>query len=595
MKTICIIDSGYNKEINIDGLNIIGEIGIKRADNGDVVIENDATDQIGHGTAILSIIHKYCINVNIFLIKVFYDELTCDEEILVKAIEYVYDNIDCDILNISCGISLLKARVTLINICNRLSQRNTLIVSAFDNNGSISYPAGFSSVIGVDSDPICKKHSDIVCVQNSIVDVFGYGGTQRVPWLEPKYIFVSGASYACAHISSILFNSDCKNKNDAISFLTLLSRDNIIINNQADYNNCISNISSAAVILFNKEIHSLARFSSLLTFSLFGIYDFAKLGNVNRKISSYLNDDEVRIKNIDDLPWNGEFDTVIIGHIGEISGLYSGDILKKIIDNCIKYKKNIYSFDSLDMYKPLFEDRIEVNWPKLTSSSKNNFGKLYSISKPVLGVFGTSASQGKFSLQLYLRNMFIDNGYSIGQIGTEPSSLLFGMDDVVHFGYGSEFKTNGFEFVKLLNEKINNIQSKDVDIIIVGSQSNTIPYAILNEKYLTIPQIEFLFGVNPDRVILCINPHDDISYVKRTISAIESLVDCKVIALVLYPLGYYNIWSFGGTKNVLNDFQVREVKSYFSMETNLPCLTLGQKEDMIQLFDIVINSFEKGE
>lgn len=31
------------------------------------------------------------------------------------------------------------------------------------------------------------------------------------------------------------------------------------------------------------------------------------------------------------------------------------------------------------------------------------FGKLYKFSKPVVGVFGTSSKQGKFTLQLYMR------------------------------------------------------------------------------------------------------------------------------------------------------------------------------------------------
>lgn len=591
MKKICIIDSGYNKEINLDGITIIGEVGIKQAENGDITIENDATDQIGHGTAILSIISRYCTNISVFIIKVFYDELTCDEKVLIRAIEYVYQNIQCDIINISCGISLLIDKVSLENLCYKLSKRNTMIVSAFDNNGSISYPAAFSSVIGVDSDPICKKHSDLVCVQNSIIDVFGFGGTQRVSWLDPRYIFVSGASYACAHVTSILCNSDSNNKIDAMSFLSKEAQNNLILNKQIDLNDYSFHISSAAVILFNKEIHSIAKFKSLLSFDLFGIYDYAKLGNVNRKISSYLTDEIITIQDIKNLPWDGNFDTIIIGHIGKISDILNRDLLKEIIQNCIKYNKKIYSFDSLEEYRSIFKNKIEVYWPKISSSVENNFGKMYTISKPVLGIFGTSASQGKFTLQLYLRKIFIDNGYNIGQIGTEPSSMLFGMDDIVHFGYNSDYKPNGFDFVKSLNEKLNKIQSKDVDIIIVGSQSNTVPYAILNEKYLTIPQIEFLFGVNPDRVILCINPHDDIIYVKRTICAIESLADCKVISLVMYPLGYTDMWSFGGAKKLLSDSFIKEKKLYFYRETNLPCFILGEDEEMNSLFDTIINNF----
>lgn len=67
------------------------------------------------------------------------------------------------------------------------------------------------------------------------------------------------------------------------------------------------------------------------------MFDFAKLGNVNRKIESYLTDEVISIQNIDDLSWDGNFDTVIIGHLREISDIYRRDLLKNIIEYCIKY------------------------------------------------------------------------------------------------------------------------------------------------------------------------------------------------------------------------------------------------------------------
>lgn len=51
---------------------------------------------------------------------------------------------------------------------------------------------------------------------------------------------------------------------------------------------------------------------------------------------------------------------------------------------------------------------------------------LYRISTPVLAVCGTSSKQGKFTLQLELRKRFCEMGYKVGQIGTEPNSLLLG-------------------------------------------------------------------------------------------------------------------------------------------------------------------------
>lgn len=594
-KTMCIIDSGYNKDSISTDTNIIGEIGVRRLDNGRIEFENDASDQIGHGTAVLSIISQYSKNANIFIIKIFYDELCCDEEILEIALEYIYNNIDCGILNISCGTCLLENIDALEGILSKLSKKDILVVSAFDNNGSISFPACFSSVIGVDSDPICKKHDDIVYVKNSIIDIFGFGGTQRVPWLEPKYIFVSGASFACAHISSILYNSNCLIKKDAMSYLKMNCIENITFDTIVDSTNIIPNISKAAIIPYNKEIHSLIKFNKLLNFSLLGIYDFAKLGNVNRQVKTYLSDEVINVQNINNLPWDDCFDTLIVGHLNEISQILKRDLYKDIIELCIEHKKNIYSFDPLDKYITLYENKIDVNWPRLVPTNGNHFGKLYSIAKPILGVFGTSSSQGKFTLQLFLRNMFKKRGYNVGQIGSEPSSLLYGMDYAIHFGYNGNLRLGRFEFIEIVNNMLNEIQIKGIDIIIAGSQSNTIPYAVLNEKYLTIPQIDFLFGLNPDRIILCVNPHDDLAYIKRTISALESLVECKIIAIVIFPMGYEGKWTFGGAKKMLSNKQLENVKMYLSQEIKLPCFILGEDKEMDKLFDIIINSFTQGD
>lgn len=65
---------------------------------------------------------------------------------------------------------------------------------------------------------------------------------------------------------------------------------------------------------FNKEVHSLVKFSESLSFELQDIYDCKYLGNI---VSGLLNDTletDYIIKDIEKLNWEDEFDTVIIGH-----------------------------------------------------------------------------------------------------------------------------------------------------------------------------------------------------------------------------------------------------------------------------------------
>lgn len=94
-------------------------------------------------------------------------------------------------------------------------------------------------------------------------------------------------------------------------------------------------------------------------------------------------------------------------------------------------------------------------------------GKLYRISKPILCEVGTSSKQGKFSLQLAISEQLVKFSYNIGQLGAEPSSLLFGMDECFHFGYSSDCNLPIDNIVSYVNQ----ISQKDSDIIISGCQS----------------------------------------------------------------------------------------------------------------------------
>ena len=135
-----------------------------------------------------------------------------------------------------------------------------------------------------------------------------------------------------------------------------------------------------------------------------------------------------------------------------------------------------------------------------------------------------------------LRDKFVKDGYRVSQLGTEPSGYLFGFEYVYPMGYNSTVYVQGNEAVGVLNNIMHKLEMRSSDIIIVGSQSGTIPRVNYNLKYLSVAQLEFLLGTQPDIVILCINIHDDISYIEKTRNFIESICNGRVIAYCLSPL-----------------------------------------------------------
>ena len=179
---IAIIDSGTK-----DYENITKGYNFRVKGDNEIIIENNFHDTYGHGTAVYSIIKKNNEECNYYIFKVIDQNDTIDEKIICTALEYIFNNLDIDIINMSLGtVSLSDDR--MYNICKRLYDKGVILVSAFDNEGAISYPAAFDCVIGVDGSDLCRKVDDFIFYEDKILNVAAKGGMQRVKWCEPDNI-----------------------------------------------------------------------------------------------------------------------------------------------------------------------------------------------------------------------------------------------------------------------------------------------------------------------------------------------------------------------------------------------------------------------
>lgn len=485
----------------------------------------------------------------------------------------------------------------MYNICKKLTDKGVILVSAFDNSGAISYPAAFENVIGVISGPNCKKSSDFEYMDDTVVNVGAKGGIQRIAWKEPNYILMGGNSFACAYVTAQtvkLINSGLKTRDDILSSI----KNEAINRYESDMRENKSpklnfSIKKAVIFPFNKEMHSIIRYSRLLNFDVVGVYDSKYSPSLGSMTTEILKDDSVlkiKIDNVKNLKWDS-FDTLIIGHTDKLSSLVNQDQLKKeLIETALFNKKNVYSFDELDEYNNV----SNIYFPTVNKSDLplNRFGMLYRISKPIVSIFGTSSKQGKFTLQLKMREILLKQGYSVGQIGTEPSSLLFGMDYVFPMGYNSSVHIDGYDTIRYLNHIVNDLCVKEKDIILVGSQSGTIHYDTGNITMFCVPQYEFLLGTQPDISILCVNPYDDIEYIRRTINFIQSVIDCKIISIVVFPMDIHDNWAGAyGAKKKLEKNKFIEIKSNLTKNFNIPIYNLDNNSDIDELVNLIINFF----
>lgn len=548
-----------------------------------------------HGTAIAGILSQ-TIPKDIEIMNFdIYDPIN-DKQFsnLLSALEFVYNFIECDIINMSLGTRLHDER--LFNLCKKLYAKGIFLVSAFDNAGAISYPAAYDFVIGVDVSPKVKKKYEYVWVENSLVNIRGMGGLQRVAWADGLYTINQGSSFAAPHITGIIMKHIYQKVPNVVGVLKenavyVYKNSNEDVMEKSGFGNVGKKV---AIFPFNKEMHALVNYPELLNFEIVKVFD-SKYSNCLGK--SVGKDARYIVEDIRKCEWDN-FDTIIIGHLSELELLTKSELKKGILKQCLQNNVSVYVYDDIGIDFEIISKFREKNLDIMIQSTSyekvhNKFGKLFTIKSPVLGVFGTSKRQGKYTLQLMLRKKLIEKGYRIGELGTEPNSLLFGMDASYPIGYNGINNRNVYEIVEDTNDLIHEIDLKNPDLILVGSQSGTTPLGFNNVAQITLNQCAFLIGSNPDAIILNVNFDDSIEYIARTIKAIEGLGRGKVISIVIYPCAYQNGWGIiRDVKKKINQKDILETKRK-NIESNLRIRTfiLGDEAQENMLLDNCIDFF----
>jgi len=314
---------------------------------------------------------------------------------------------------------------------------------------------------------------------------------------------------------------------------------------------------------------------------------------VNSKVSNIGEDHCYLIENIDNATYT-EIDTFIIGHVDALTESTKIDYKQRIVDECLKNNINVVAFDYEYVNKLSKEDKSKIYVPAVRKSrtSTNKFGKLYEVFSPVLAVVGTSSQQGKFSLQLRLRELFLKNGYKIGQLSSEPQGELFGMNYSYPYGYNGTIDLYGHRCVEYVNSIIHQLDVEEYDIILAGAQSGLATLSFDNLSTYNLYSCDFMLGVNPDAVILCVNFHDSLDMISRSVKFAESLNACKVVAIGIFPLGYEDEWSaMRNTKHMISEKDLEKFREDIFMSIGTPSFILGDECEEEKLYQKCIEFF----
>ncbi len=216
-------------------------------------------------------------------------------------------------------------------------------------------------------------------------------------------------------------------------------------------------------------------------------------------------------------------DTLVVGYLDKASEVQRKDLLSQAMQYALQKGINVFSFLPPKDYEGWCERfrsaGLHLESPQISFQSATTIlqgvEERKAFDTPILGVFGTSSKQGKFTLQLMLRYELMERGYRVGQIGTEHQSCAFGIDFTFPSGYGasSSLQMPLDYHIPLLRRVISQLDNQDFDTIIVGGQSglmNPDPY-----YYGCLPSELFLSGCLPDRVLLVKNQNDPPQLVDR--------------------------------------------------------------------------------
>lgn len=592
---IAIVDSGIDvsdsifRNIKISGISVDFD---ETTNKWGMIKNGDIKDEIGHGTAISSIIVKKLAESNVqaelIIVKLFDKDYKTDEERLLIALKYISENITCDIVHLSLGITICSKLYELSLLCEKLYSQGKIIIGAFDNMGAMSYPASFKHVIGVDVSKLCKGKNEWIYIENSPINILTPNRIHRCSWLNGKETFVEGSSFSAADITAFVAQymkmTDSYDYNTIMNALKVQSASKVPQSYNIQGNRFIRP-EKAVVFPFNKEMHSLRRFQSELSFEIMGYYDTIYSRNIHKSCDSIIGgckrqDDSILVEDIKSLDWKSDFDTLILGHIQALSEVLKKDMHDYFISKCQEFNKNLFSFDDVSKYLDTYRN-VNVYSPKTSSGDlpDNSFGKLFRIGKPIIGVFGTSSKQGKFTIQLELRKRFVEEGYRVGQLGTEPHSELFGFDEVFPMGYNYNIELSDQECIPAINDKMHRIELKNPDVIIVGGQSSTIPYFYGNTIYMSPFQQQLLYATVPDCFVLVVNAYDDIDYIKKTINYLESIG--QVLAIVVSPVLPKVVL---GEMTFRKDISIDESVEMFKKQFKLPVYMLISESDLDKLY-----------
>lgn len=623
-----VIDSGV--EISHTKIGPLTEaVELREAPDGASRWVPTEADRAGHGTACAGIIRRIAPRVELYSAAILDDSLSTPGAALVEALRWAAGR-RLDVVNLSLGCTDPAFRELLRSACREAVSAGVIVVAAVHNEGRECYPAAFAEVLSVGGGSQRGLH-EYRYLAGGVPECEARGDLQRVCWRGGRELLASGTSFAAPHLTGIvalirqaLPGADLEQVRQVLRDHTTApmpqspsphpAQARGVAPEQRDSRRGSRHdwIRRAVLYPFNKEMHALVRGRDLLGFSIAGVADPPGKGLVGRDAGEVLGLPAAGLPiraRLEATLTETEADTLILGCVDELGRLARRDLLREGVTQALDRGLNVFSLLSVrpetypDLHAQAASRGLRLVYPGLPQAEVAAAVELSSsaapITAPVLGVFGTSSQQGKFTLQLELRRQLLAAGYRLAQVGTEPHAELFGMDLTFPMGYASPLDLPLQLYVPYLDGSLKAIcRATNPDLVVVGCQSGVIPYDLEEHAAGSLVSLAFLLGTRPDAGILVVNPADPPEYLRDTVAALAAVAGTRTLGLAISDRTR-EVGERAGrprlAQRALPADEVASVLARLEAEFGLPSACIGDPEGVARLVAEVVRCFAETE
>ncbi len=197
---VCILDSGVELDHPLVG-PVQRSVAVTKTDDVISIVDDDAGDLCGHGTACAGIIRSLAPECELTSVRVLGAGYTGSAKVLLAGLEWAIEQ-GFEVVNLSLSTTKKQYVERLHELADEAYFKRAMLIASAHNMPVESFPWRFASVVSVGShesdDPF-----ELYANPHPPVEFFARGLNVEIAWLGGETITATGNSFATPHVAGL--------------------------------------------------------------------------------------------------------------------------------------------------------------------------------------------------------------------------------------------------------------------------------------------------------------------------------------------------------------------------------------------------------